>query len=153
MKNKVISKIEDIRNIIKKCDCCNLAMVDQNNHPYVIPMNFGFDDEYIYLHSSSKGKKMTILENNKNVCLSFSTDHELRWQSEQVACSYSMKYRSVLVYGTVEFVESPEKKIAALDKIMGQYTEKKFTYSDPAVRDVRVFKVHIDKLEGREYGY
>jgi hypothetical protein len=36
---------------------------------------------------------------------------------------------------------------------MVHYTGKVFDYSAPAVRDVMVFKVKIEKMEGREYGY
>ncbi len=153
MKNKVIASREEIEKIIRKCQFCNVAMVDESNRPYVIPMNFGYRDNCVYLHSSKTGKKITLLKNNGNVCLSFSTDHLLRWQSEEVACSYSMKYRSVLVYGKVEFIEEPERKIEALNCIMHQYTGKEFTYNDPAVREVAVYKVVIEKMDGRVYGY
>ena len=153
MKNRKIILKEEIERIIKNCEFCNVAMVDLEGKPYVIPMNFGYSNNYIYLHSSPNGKKIDCLRNNNSVCVSFSTDHLLRWQSEKVACSYSMKYRSVLAYGKVEFEIAKEEKIEALNQIMKQYTDKEYTYSDPAVKDVMVFKVNIGKLEGRAYGY
>jgi len=154
MKNRVIGLKEEIERIISKCEVCYVAMVDENNKPYVIPMNFGYKDDCIYLHSSQTGKKIDILEKNNNVCVTFSTDHLLRWQSENVACSYSMKYRSALAFGKVKFVEDINQKIDALNVIMRQYTQKKeFSYSDPAVKDVKVFKVVVKRLEGRAYGY
>ena len=153
MKSNVLRDRQEIEQIIKRCEVCNLAMVDMNGFPYVIPMNYGFDHEVIYLHSSATGKKIEILEQNNRVCLSFSTDHVLRWQSEKVACSYSMKYRSVLVHGHVQFVEDFEEKIIALNSIMKQYTDREFKYNDPAVKEVKVFKVIIERMEGREYGY
>ena len=153
MKNRMIGLKEEIERIIGKCEVCYVAMVDEENKPYVIPMNFGYKDDCIYLHSSQTGKKIDILKKNSNVCVSFSTDHLLRWQSENVACSYSMKYRSVLAYGKVEFVEDSNQKIEALNIIMSQYTKKEFSYSEPAVKDVKVFKVVVEKLEGRAYGY
>jgi uncharacterized protein len=153
MKNKVITSIEEMEKIIAGCLFCNVAMVDKNNDPYVIPMNFGYHDGFIYLHSSKTGKKIDVLKTSNKVCVSFSTDHELRWQSEQMACSYSMKYRSVLVYGRVEFIEQRENKIEAMNCIMRHYTDKEFTYSEPSVREVAVYKVVIDKMEGRVYGY
>lgn len=149
---KVILKAE-LERIIKNCEFCNVAMVDLDGQPYVIPMNFGYNNNKIYLHSSPNGKKIDCLRKNNIVCVSFSTDHLLRWQSEKVACSYSMKYRSVLAFGKVEFVDEKEEKVEALNQIMKQYTDKEYTYSDPAVKDVFVFKVVIDKLEGRAYGY
>ena len=153
MKNRPITLKEEIERIMRSCDVCNLAMVDENNHPYVIPMNFGYDQDVIYLHSSRIGKKVGILENNPNVAVSFSTDHELRWQSEKVACSYSMKYRSVLAFGKVEFVEDREQKIDALNIIMKNYTDREYKYSEPSINEVLVFKVVVEKLEGRAYGY
>jgi len=153
MNTKVIEKQEEIDRIISKCEVCNLAMIDQQGMPYVIPMNFGYDQHTVYLHSSREGKKIGILGNNKNVCLSFSTDHELRFQSENVACSYGMRYRSVLIFGQVEFIEDYDAKIKALNIIMKNYTDREFKYNAPAVKDVFVFKVMVRKMEGRVHGY
>lgn len=153
MKSRNITLKEEIERIIKSCEACNVAMIDLDGKPYIVPMNFGFNDNYIFLHSSPNGKKIDSLKKNNSVCVSFSTDHLLRWQSEKVACSYSMKYKSVLAFGKVEFVEGKEEKIEALNQIMKQYTDKEYTYSDPAVKDVMVFKVNIEKLEARAYGY
>ena len=153
MKNKVIEDRKDVYEVIHKCDVCNLAMIDLEGNPYVIPMNFGMENEIVYFHSSKLGKKIDILKNNNRVCLSFSTDHLLRWQSEKVACSYSMKYRSVLISGKVDFIEGYDEKVNALNIIMRNYTEQEFSYNTPAVNDVMVFRVIADKIEGRIYGY
>lgn len=153
MKNRVITLKEEKERILRECDVCNLAMVDMENKPYVIPMNFGYEKDTIYLHSSQTGKKIDILKKNNQVSLSFSTDHELRWQSEKVACSYSMKYRSVVAFGHVEFVDDRDEKIAALNIIMQNYTKRSFQYSEPSLKEVLVFKVVVETLEGRAYGY
>ena len=153
MKNRVIQLKEEIERIIRQCDVCNLAMVDLDNKPYVIPMNFGYAGDAVFLHSAQTGRKMDVLKKNPQVALSFSTDHELRWQSEKVACSYSMKYRSVLVSGRVEFVEDMKEKAEALNVIMANYTDREFSYNDPALKEVAVFKVVVEKMEGRAYGY
>lgn len=153
MKNKAILNIKEIEEIITKCDVCNISMVDSSNMPYVIPMNFGYSDGVIYFHGSPKGKKIDVLSNNSSVCISFSTDHELRWQNDNVACSYSMKYRSAIAYGKATFITEAEEKIKALNVVMKNYTDRSFKYNDPAIRDVNVFKVTVEKLEGRIYGY
>jgi len=153
MKSRTITLKEEIERIIRACDVCSLAMVDSDNNPYVIPMNFGYWQDVIYLHSAQTGKKIDILKKNNRVSVAFSTDHELRWQSEKVACSYSMKYRSVLASGRVEFIEAGEEKIGALNIIMKNYSDLPFKYNEPSLREVMVFKVLIDQLEGRAYGY
>jgi hypothetical protein len=153
MKNRpVISKTEN-EAVIRKCQTCSLAMVDPEGKPYVIPMNFGYDSDHVYLHGSATGKKVDVLKHQADVCISFSTDHELRYVNEEVACSWSMRYRSVLVYGKAEFVEDPQEKVDCLNIIMAHYSDRKFEYNDPAIREVMVFKVKAERMEGRAYGY
>jgi uncharacterized protein len=153
MKNRPITYKPEMETIIRKCPSCSLAMVDPEGKPYVIPMNFGFDGEFVYFHGAAKGKKADVLRNRPEVCISFSTDHELRYVNEDVACSWSMRYRSVLVHGKAEFVEVPEEKVKCLNIIMAHYSERKFDYNEPAVREVMVFRVRVVRMEGRVYGY
>jgi len=153
MRSYPIAKQEEIEAIIGKCQECHVGMVDLQGQPYVLPMNFGYQNGIIYLHSSRKGKKISILKNNANVCIEFSTDYMLRFQSEQVACSYGMKYRSVLAYGKVEFVEDPEEKIPHLNIIMKNYSVREFTYGLPSLKEVCCWKVKVEKFEGRVFGY
>lgn len=153
MKNRPITFKPEMESIIRKCQTCNIAMVDPDGKPYVIPMNFGYADDYVYFHGSATGKKVDILKNQADVCISFSTDHELRYVNEEVACSWSMRYRSVLVHGQAEFVEDPETKIKILNIIMAHYADREFEYNAPAIKEVMVFKVKVGQMEGRVYGY
>jgi hypothetical protein len=128
-------------------------MVDQNNMPYNVALNFGYNNGYIYLHSAQTGKKIDILRHNPNVCIVMSTAHELKFQSEQVACSYGMKYKSVVVSGKVEFINDFDEKVQALNVIMRHYTGKDFNYSTPAVNEVCCYKVKIENIQARQFGY
>jgi nitroimidazol reductase NimA-like FMN-containing flavoprotein (pyridoxamine 5'-phosphate oxidase superfamily) len=128
-------------------------MTDLEGNPYLLPMNFGFKDGVIYIHGAQKGKKIDILKVNPQVCVNFSTDHQLRFQSEEVACSWSMRYRSVLAYGRVEFITDPTEKISALDIVMAQYSDRSFRYNPPSIREVNVWKIKVDRFEGRIFGY
>ena len=153
MKKRIFENLNEILEIFNKCDVCYLSMIDNNNLPYVLPFNFGYKDNYLYFHCNMSGKKIETLTNNKNVCIAFSTDHSLTFQSESVACSFSMKFRSAIVYGKVEWVDEYNEKEEALNIIMGKYTSKSFTFSKPAVNNIGVFKVKIDKATGKESGY
>jgi len=129
-----------------------MAMVDADNMPYVVPMNFGYKEGVIYFHGDPNGKKMDILRKNANVAISFSTDHQLSKQNEDVACSYSMNYRSVFAKGEVYFIEDYDKKVEALNIIMANYTEGEFSYNSPAVTNVAVFAVKVDEFTAKEFG-
>ncbi len=153
MRQKNLENKEEILEIIKKCQVCTVSMVDSDGMPYLVPMNFGFEEDVVYLHSAKEGKKIDILKRNPAVCINFTTDHELRYQNEDVACSWSMKYRSVLIYGKVEFIEGTEEKILHLNKIMKNYTPKDFSYNPPSLREVCCWKVRVERFEGRSFGY
>ena len=154
MRVKTIDSREQQEDVILRCQVCNVGMADENNHPYVLPFNFAYSDGVLYLHSAPEGKKNDVLRHNPQVCVSFSTDHQLYHQNKEVACSYSMRYRSVLLYGKVEVIEDLETKEQILNKIMAQYTKKEnFSYSHPALKNVQVFKVEAEKMDGRAFGY
>ncbi len=153
MRSNWITSEPEMFQVIEKCEACYVSMVDENNMPYVVPLNFGVKDGFIYLHSSQKGKKIDILRQNSNVCIAFSTDHLLKSQHADVACSYSMKYRSVLVYGKIEFIEEADAKIEAMNIVMQKYTGREFSYGAPAIREVCVYKVVISEMSGKKLGY
>ena len=54
--------------------------------------------------------------------------------------------------GQVEFIEEIDEKRRALDIIMRHYTDSEFNYSDPAVRNVKVWQVRIDQMTGKVFG-
>jgi nitroimidazol reductase NimA-like FMN-containing flavoprotein (pyridoxamine 5'-phosphate oxidase superfamily) len=88
MRTITLEEQEQIEGIIKKCKVCYVGMSDNEGIPYVLPMNFGFHENVIYLHSAQEGKSISILKNNPIVCVTFCTEPELVWQNEEVACSY-----------------------------------------------------------------
>ncbi len=148
-----IDQLEQIEAIIKKCQFCHVAMVDANQKPYLLPFNFGYSNGVVYLHSDLKGKKIDILKQNPAVCINFTTDHELFMQNQNVACSYGMRYRSVIINGNVEFIDNFDDKVAAMNIFMQQYTGRDFKYSSPAINNVCLFKVKIESFTGKIYGY
>ncbi len=150
MKVKEITRTEDLFEIIGNCEICHMGMVDMEGQPYVLPMNFGFDQDHIYIHCSQKGRKIDILKNNPWVSVAFSTNHELYAQSEKVACSYGMKYKSVILKGKAIFIDDYEEKVFGLNRVMLQYTGKTFSFSPPAVNNVEVIKIRIEEISGKE---
>lgn len=138
--------------IIRNCDSCALSMVDSNGKPYVVMMNFGYKDGIIYFHGDPKGRKMNIIRSNPNVCITMSTGHGLYHQSENVACSYGMNYKSIIADGQIEFIENFDEKVEALNIMMGQYVDREFTYNDPSVKQVCVFKMKLTNLKAKNFG-
>lgn len=141
-----------MEEIIEQCDSCAMAMVDEQGKPYVVMMNFGYTDGTLILHGDPKGRKMDIIRKNPNVCITMSTGHSLYKQNEEVACSYGMNYKSIVAEGIVEFVEDYDEKLNALKMVMKQYVDKEFTYSEPAVKQVCIFKVKLTNIKAKNFG-
>jgi nitroimidazol reductase NimA-like FMN-containing flavoprotein (pyridoxamine 5'-phosphate oxidase superfamily) len=152
MKKFAIESQSEIDEIIRKAKVCTLSMCDGEN-PYAVPMNFGYRDGVIYLHSAQEGKKIDVLSKNKRVCISFYVDEAMNIRHEKVACSYSMKFKSVLAFGKLEDITDYDKKVDGMNEVMIQYTGKSFDYNAPAIKGVRVMKVEVDKFTAFNRGY
>ncbi len=153
MNSKVISKQSEIEEIINLSEVCYMAMIDEQNLPYNLPFNFAYEDNVLYFHSAPFGKKIDILKSKPEVSIVFSIAHELHHHDTEVGCSYSMKFKSVLVSGKVEFIEDIDQKTLWMNKIMQKYTKRDFTYSMPAIKNVACFRVVIEKISGKKRGY
>lgn len=147
-----VEERELMNDMITKSKVCYMSMIDTDGFPYVLPLNFGFENDVLYFHSAPEGSSISALEKNPNVCILFCSDPALVYQHEEVACSYRMRGSSVMCRGKVVFVEDIDEKIKALNVIMKQYTNKKFSYSEPAVKNVKVWKVEIDSITTKIFG-
>lgn len=150
-KDKEIVDEKAMVSIIGKAIICRVAMCWQDG-PYVIPMNFGYRDNYIYLHSAREGRKLDILQNNDKVCIEFDVDVEL--VKSQKACKTSMEYKSVLIFGKAIILKDITEKKRALDIIMHHYyyrtSPSVFHYPEDALEKVIIIKVKIENMTGKE---
>ncbi|HOE04159.1 MAG TPA: pyridoxamine 5'-phosphate oxidase family protein [Bacteroidales bacterium] len=148
-----ITRHEEARMVLEKAEVCTLAIPD-GNKAYAIPMNFGFTGEYIYFHGAPFGKKVELLQNNPEISAVFYTDAALNIRHENVACSYSMKFRSVIVNGQAEMVTDNDEKIIALNSMMKKFSPKDdFKYNAPALNNVHVFKLKFLNYTAYKRGY
>ncbi len=154
MKPRVNLPQSEVDQIINSCEACMVAMVDLTGKPYVLPFNFGYKDGRLYIHSGPEGKKIDIWKINPDVCVSFSSEYKMNIRHEDVACSYSMKYKSVLIHGTVKFIDDLDEKARVLNVIMEKYSGRAdFNYGKPALANVAVFEIELNKIESRAYLY
>lgn len=152
MRTVFIEDKKEIEELIKACRTCFLGVSDKENQPYVIPMNFGFEDGIIYLHSGQFGRKWEIMKENPKACITFMLGDELAYQDEHVACSWRVKSKSVIAEGKIEFVDDYDEKEKVLHKLMAQYSPREFKFNAPAVKNVGVFKMKIERIQAKEFG-
>ncbi len=136
--------------VILRSRVCRLGMTC-DNIPYVVPLCFGYEKNTLYLHSAREGKKIDILKKNNSVCFEFDLDHQVLESGE--ACEWEMKYRSVIGFGKALFIDDPESKQKALDIIMRQYSDHEHEYTERALTNTAVIKIHIEEMRGKESGF
>lgn len=149
---KDIKNLKDQEEIINKCKVCYISFVD-GEKPYGLGFCFGYEDGIIYIHTSIAGRKLNILKRNNNVSVLFDTDHEIFFRHEHIACSWRMKYRSVIARGKAEFVKEYDKKIHGLEIIMKNFAEKDFEFSKPSVDNVNIIKIEVEEFTGRSFEF
>lgn len=150
--NREIRNYKEIENIIINQKICCVAFSD-DNIPYVLPFNYYYENNTIYLHSAPEGKKNEILKKNNKVCVTIYEDGEVFYRHENVACSYGWRFKSVVINGTVEFITDLDKKVEIMNKFMKKYTGKDdFKYNEPAIKNVCIMKISIDQITGKKYG-
>lgn len=151
MKTIAIDSKSEMEAIIRSCKHCIVSTVSPEGMPYSVPMNFAYHDDKIILHSAPTGTHLQNIEQNNNVCIVFCTDGTLVYQHKEVACSYRMRAESVICFGKVSFVESMEEKMEFMNKFMTHYTQNEFKYSKPAIQNVKVWVVQIEKMTAKSF--
>ena len=150
-KDKEITDKEEIESIINEANVCRIAFSD-NNVPYIIPVNFGYKDNCLYIHSAKEGKKIDIIEKNNDVCFEIDIYHEIL--KGKSACHTTMKYCSVVGYGKAYLINDPEELISALNIIVENHIpESSHDYSDKLLNKIVIIKIEIDTMTGKKSGY
>ena len=150
-REKEIEDKELIESILKRAIICRIAL-SEDNMPYIVPLNFGYKNNFLYFHSAKEGRKIDMIRKNNTVCFEIDVDTKLL-KAEQ-PCKWSIKYYSVIGFGKAFLVEDLEEKREALDIIMEHYSGKSsFEYPGESVNNVIIIKVEIEGMTGKKFGY
>lgn len=152
MKTIAITNPTEIEEIIRRCPYCMVGLTDEEGNPYVVPMNFAYEAGTIYLHSGPDGGKIEMARRHPQVCITFCEGHELVYMHQQIACSYSMKSRSVICRGMVRFITEMEEKCRVLNLLMRQYTDNECRMAEPAVRNVLIWEIKVEQMSCKSFG-
>ena len=147
---RMVTERSDIISIIDKCDCLHLALID-GEFPYIIPMNFGFEDDgeklTLYFHGAKEGNKYALIEKNPRAAFSMSCAHEL--VPGKVPCASTFKYMSVCGKGLVKMVEGDER-MHALSVIVAHYDrETPHVFDERHAKAVSIFKMEVESFTGK----
>ncbi|MDQ1279374.1 MAG: uncharacterized protein QG670_636 [Thermoproteota archaeon] len=149
-KDKEITDVDEIKNILKKTQYVTLAMC-LNNEPYLVTLSHGYDQDRncLYFHCAIEGKKIDILKANNLVWGQALLDKGYI----QGACDHL--YTTAQFRGRVAFIEDLVEKeyalkvmIKSLDKNPQEIIEKQLQSS--SIEKVRIGRIDIDCISGKK---
>lgn len=150
---KVNQEITDkaiIEEILQNSRVCRLGISDKG-FPYILPFNYGYRDNQIYIHCALTGKKIDLLRENSNVC--FEIEQTADIVKNDKACKWATTYRSIVGYGRVDIIDDPVQKQKGLEIIMAHNGAPDLTEFEPKqVDSVLILKLTIDSLTGKQSG-
>lgn len=152
-KDREVKDRSKILEIIKSCDCCRIAFKEKEG-TYILPLNFGLDDNennlVFYFHGAKEGKKIELIKEQPIVGFELDTKHEL--VIGKTACAFSYCYQSVIGKGEISLVNDLNEKNFALNTIMKQYSSLDNTeFSDHMLNSVAVIKLKVLELSCKEH--
>ncbi|HEX3006413.1 MAG TPA: pyridoxamine 5'-phosphate oxidase family protein [Bacteroidales bacterium] len=150
-KDKEITDKAIIHSILTKAEICRLGLVE-DGEAYIVPVNFAYNENSIFIHSARQGRKMDIIRQSNRV--SFEIESHASIVPGPLACNWTTKYRSVMGKGTIGIVLEPEKIKEALDLIMIKYgwNNTVTVYDQALLSRICILKLNIDSMSGKQSG-
>lgn len=149
-KDKEINDERVIQEILMKSRICRLGLVE-NDEAYIVPVNYGYHEGQIYIHSAANGRKMDILRKKSSVTFEIEYSEEII--KDNKPCEWSAKYRSVTGHGTINIVTDTKAKKAGLDIIMRKYAaEGELSYDNSSVARIVILVLTITSITGKQSG-
>ena len=155
--DREIKDLSEIIEVLKRTNMLRIAINDQY-YPYIIPLHFSISTNenhsiVLYMHSSSIGKKIDLL--NKNNHVSFETDifYDFSNQESSIPCQWGTIYESVIGDGHIEILTEEKEKIIGLDLLMERFGKgRKFEpYTSLALKKVVVLKLVVENISGKRH--
>ena len=96
-----------------------LSVLGEDDYPYGVPINHWYceEDGKLYFHGGKIGHKIDAMRRHDKVSFCV-TDQGFRREGE-----WALNFRSVVVFGRVEFIEDPARVIEISRRICYKFTD------------------------------
>ncbi|PLX41986.1 MAG: hypothetical protein C0609_10575 [Deltaproteobacteria bacterium] len=141
---------EAVEEILRASQVLYLAMFD-GDYPYVVALNYGYEEGFIYLHTGAERSKVNLLRKNQKV--SFFIEGAREDVQGELACSYTVKFRTVAGKGECEVVDERDEKIAGYDVIARHHHAPEGNYKERALEKSVVLKIQIKEASAKVKGF
>jgi len=134
--------------LLERAEIVRLGIVDADG-PYVVPLNFGYEDGRLYVHGAREGRRIEAVADGARVCFEVDEGEVLR---ADAPCGFSSRFSSVIGYGVARLLESEADKRRGLEAIMRHYHASAEGMPEAKVAITSVVEIAIDSMDGKWYG-
>jgi nitroimidazol reductase NimA-like FMN-containing flavoprotein (pyridoxamine 5'-phosphate oxidase superfamily) len=151
-----IKSKEKIIKFLNQQETGRVSSIDKDGFPQIIPMNFVYANDSIYMHSHPRGEKLENITKNPKV--GFEVDQSLEFlpsyfSSPTDASQADTLYISVVIKGNATLVSDPKEKTLALNELMKKYQPEggyeKMSPDMKVVEEVAIIKVMPVTMRGK----
>ena len=119
-----IKSKEKIAEFLNSEQTGRISSIDSEGYPQIIPMNFVFINDVIYMHTHTKGEKLENIKRNQKV--GFEVDRSLEFlpsyfSDPKDASLADTLYISVVIKGLGSIIGDRDEKTLALNGLMTKY--------------------------------
>ena len=119
-----IKSKEKITEFLNSEQTGRISSIDSEGYPQIIPMNFVFINDVIYMHSHTKGEKLENIKRNQKV--GYEVDRSLEFlpsyfSDPKDASLADTLYISVVIKGLGSIIGDRDEKTLALNGLMTKY--------------------------------
>ena len=133
---------EQARELLRSSRVGRLGCI-VNGEPYIVPINFTFEDNSVYSHSLP-GKKITALKENPRACV----------QVDEIKSDLS--WSSVLAFGNFEEIVKATERKEILSKLLKRFAlltpVESAIAQDGSPLEVIIYRIKIDRITGVSEG-
>ena len=138
----------EMERILRDAPVGRLGLLTEDG-PYVVPLNFAYQDGSIYFHTGLEGRKLEAIRRNPRVC--FEVDELLEVVPHEQACLFTAYYRSVFAWGNARLLDENAEKMRGLELLLKKYAPTA-TYEPPpehALAIVTVCEIRVEEMTGK----
>jgi hypothetical protein len=148
--NQEIRDRQVLQEILQGAVICRIAMMD-GDRPYILPVNYGYSDGCLFIHSAPEGKKIDLLRKNRQVC--FEVEDRPEVIKGERACDWTTRYRSVVGYGEVEILTDEAGRRRGMEIIMAQHgAPDLIDFNQRNLDRMVILKLRITSMTGKKSG-
>ena len=151
MKNQIKRKqqildINEIKEVLNNNTSGVLCLLDENNNPYGVPLNYAYVNDKIIFHTSKFGYKMDLIKNNSKCSFTIID------QDKIVEEDYTSLFKSVIIQGNIRIVKDTTEIINYMNLFTDKYVSFKEEREDIIKRNLSnlsILELTIEQISGK----